>query len=529
MVKIEISLPIGYADDDVRCAVRSVLPVDKSEILEYRIIKRALSLIDGEAPKYKCTLALSFSPEREAGLLKMRNKVKPYEERIFTPTPSRMEKRPVVVGFGPAGIFAALILAEAGVRPIVIERGLDVDSRKSKVDLFNSCGVLDPECNVQFGEGGAGTFSDGKLKMGTRDEYKLKVIYEFVENGATEDIAFSQTAHLGTDKLPTILKGIRAKLLSLGAELIFGAKMTELGTKDCKVTYVDYEKDGNTERIETDAVILAIGHSARDTIKHLYLKGVMMTPRGFGIGMRIEHNRERINRLVYKDSAPLIDETASYHLVTHLRGGRSVYSFCMCPGGSVVAATSEKGAIVTNGMSEFARMADNSNSALLVSVTPSDFGSEHPLSGIAYQEKIEKAAYLLSNSYKAPSISLGRLLCRSSDNSSAVIPSYPLGTVDADPTDYLPDYITASLKEGILDFDAWMPGFLDTGAVLTGPETRSTSPVRMERGQDGEALCIKGLYPAGEGAGYAGGIISSAVDGIKEAEKLLLSYAKPLR
>jgi uncharacterized FAD-dependent dehydrogenase len=420
-----------------------------------------------------------------------------------------------------------LTLAESGACPIVIERGLDVDGRRRKIESFNKLGVLDTECNVQFGEGGAGTYSDGKLKTGAKDKYKYKVLEEFVDGGADESILYSTSAHLGTDKLPGIVKYIREKIISLGGEFIFSAKLTDVTVQDGRLCCVKYERNGETYELSSDTLILATGHSARDTFLMLREKGIPMRAKGFGIGMRIEHPREHINRIVYRDASSFIDESASYHLVTHLPSGRSVYSFCMCPGGEVVAATSEHGAIVTNGMSEYARMADNSNAAILVSVEPKDFGSDDPLAGIELQRRIERAAYDLSASYKAPAVRLAKLLDKNSEGGFGdVTPSYPVGVIEASPYDYMPEYIPSSIAAAMPDFDAWLGGFSLGDAVLTGPETRTTSPVRIERESDGCAPGFVGVYPTGEGAGYAGGIVSSAVDGIKMAEKAIEKHLK---
>ena len=527
MIKTDLVLPYGYDHDTVKDVISHHLPIDKGEIGEIRILKRDLTVRDGQPPVYKTTVAFSAAHEKEEGLLKIRNKVARAETESFKVGKSSFMTRPVVAGAGPAGLFAALTLAESGARPIVIERGLAVEERAKKIDLFGTLGVLDTECNVQFGEGGAGTYSDGKLKCGAKDKYKYKVLDEFIAGGADESIAYSTSAHLGTDKLPGIVKAIRNKIISLGGEFIFSAKLTDVSIKDGQLVGISYLKDGETVTLGCDTLILATGHSARDTITMLKEKGLPMRAKGFGIGMRIEHPREYVNRIVYRDSADIIEETASYHLVTHLPSGRSVYSFCMCPGGEVVAATSEEGAIVTNGMSEYKRRADNSNAALLVSVTPEDFGSDDPLAGIELQRKIERAAYSVSGSYKASAIRLGDLISGSKEHSeNTLTPSYPLGTVEASPYGYLPEYIPSSIKAAMPDFDAWLPGYLYPEAVLTGPETRSTSPVRIERKTDGCAVGFVGIYPTGEGAGYAGGIISSAVDGIRMAEKAIEKHLK---
>lgn len=527
MIKTDLILPYGYTSDAVKDAISHRLPISRDEIKEIRILKRELNVIDGQPPVYKTTVAFSSAIEKEEGLLKIRNKVSRFDDERLEIKQSLFLDRPVVAGAGPAGLFAALTLAESGACPIVLERGLDVTGRAKKIELFNKLGILDTECNVQFGEGGAGTYSDGKLKTGAKDKYKYKVLDEFIDGGADETIAYSSSAHLGTDKLPGIVAHIRNKIISLGGEFIFSAKLIDVITDGGVLKAVKYEKEGEEVMLPCDTLILAIGHSARDTITMLKQKGMPMKAKGFGIGMRIEHPREYMNGIVYRDAASVIAETASYHLVTHLPSGRSVYSFCMCPGGQVVAATSAEGAIVTNGMSEYARRADNSNAALLVSVTPEDFGSDDPLAGIAYQEKIERAAYRATGSYKAPSIRLGDLCERGRPiGDSVTAPSYPIGTELVAPSEYLPGFIPEAIAEAMPDFDAWLKGYNYSDATLTGPETRTTSPVRIERGSDGSAVGFVGIYPTGEGAGYAGGIVSSAVDGIKMAEKAIEKHLK---
>ncbi|MBR2343313.1 MAG: FAD-binding protein [Clostridia bacterium] len=522
MIKTDIILPIKYNTDIILEQIAERLPtLSREEIREMHLVRRSLDLTPTDAPVYRATVALTLDPEREAGLLKMRKKVKEADEERFTAPAYSADFRPVVVGAGPAGLFAALTLAEAGARPIILERGLPVEERAAKIKLFERLGILSPECNVQFGEGGAGAYSDGKLKTGARDKYKMKVIDELIGAGADGDIAFSDTAHLGTDRLPVLVRALRERIVSLGGEFIYSARLTDIVLRDGQLSSVTYEQNREKITLDTRAVILAVGHSARDTLTMLYNKGLKMSPRGFGIGMRIEHPREYINKIVYGRHANMIDDAASYHLVTHLSSGRSVYSFCMCPGGTVVAAASEEGGIVTNGMSEYARAAENSNAALLVSVTPRDFASDSPLSGIELQQKIERAAYSLTSDYRAPSESLGELLGGGAEGE--VVPSYPRGTERISAEKYLPSFVTDSLRAAISDFDAWLPGYAYGGAVLTGPETRTTSPVRIERDGRHEALGFSGVYPAGEGAGYAGGIVSSAVDGIKTAEMLILN------
>ena len=521
MIKTDVSVGINYSTADIKSAVCSHIPVLESEIKNLEIVKKTLKIEEGK-PSYRLTVAIEVGTERECGLLKMKKKCSPYERPSLAVPRASFDSRPIVVGAGPAGLFCALVLAEAGARPIIIERGEQVEHRSLTVASFFSGGPLSEESNVQYGEGGAGAFSDGKLKVGSVDAYKMKVLESFVSAGAPEDIIYTVGSHLGTDKLPKIVGALREKIIALGGEALFNTRVVDLLLEGGRARGVVCERAAERFELMSDRIVFATGHSAEDTLEMLLSKGIPMEQRGFGIGLRIEHERERIDRLVLGDGALAASVgTASYHLVTHLPSGRSVYSFCMCPGGTVVAAASKRGGIVTNGMSEQARMADNSNAAHLVSLTPKDFGSEHPLAGIKLQRRIEKAAFALSDSYKAPSISMGEFLGLSA--SGGIAPSYPVGTVKAAPGEYLPDYVSDSLKAGLYDFDAWMPGFITEGAVLTGPETRSTSPVRVMRGESFEAAGFAGVYPIGEGAGYAGGIVSSAVDGVRCAMAMLLS------
>ena len=526
MVKFKIKTGIGYKRDDILTAITETLPVGKDEIKEFNILHRNLNISDKNNIHYELTVEAKFSSEREEGLLKMKKKVSPCEQDCLSIPPSRLTERPVVVGAGPAGLFAALALAHSGARPILYERGLPVNERAKKIELFEALSILDPECNVQFGEGGAGTYSDGKLKVGAMDKYKRWILEKFISHGAPADILFSASAHIGTDLLSGIVEGLRREIESLGGEVIFGAKLLSFKVKDGAIAGGEIEKGGEIIPFSANIVIAATGHSAKDTFIALREAGAALTPRPFGIGVRIEHKREYVDRIVYGEHAPEGIETASYHLVTHLDNGRSVYSFCMCPGGTVVAASSERGGIVTNGMSKYRRDGENSNAAFLVSMTPRDFGSDDPFAGIALQRKIEESAYKLTGSYKAPGVRMEDFVKgRESKAFGDVVPTYPIGVEPFSPEKYLPECITGSLRAAISEFDNWMSGFYFPDSPLTGPETRSTSPVRVERDESFCAKGINGLYPVGEGAGYSGGIISSARDGLVAAVAILRKYS----
>ena len=528
MLRIDIKLPLKFTENDIKFKIKSVFPIEIEDIKYFEILKLALDLTDKSNICYKAAIGVCFDTELEEKF-KLRKKV-----ALEVPTLEFTYKKyntaslsPVVIGAGPCGLFAALILAEAGASPIVLERGLSIDEREKEVENFLKFGILNPECNVQFGEGGAGTYSDGKLKVGAKNAIKQKILDEFISAGATADISYSATAHLGTDKLGTIVKNIRQKIVDNGGSFIFGAKFTEFIYKGEKLEAIKYIKDGKEIILPCTDAILAIGHSARDTISMLYNSGFQMIPKGFGVGMRIEHPREYMNELVYGKNYDSSLETATYHLVTHLQNGRSVYSFCMCPGGTVVPAASEQGGIVTNGMSEFNRDASNSNSALLVSVTPEDFGSDHALAGIEFQRQIEQSAFALSNSYRAPIAKMSDIIENKVPNGEnlSVKPSYRIGTIPASPSEYLPNCVVSSLAESFADFDDWMHGFYLPEAILTGPETRTTSPIRMLRDEKSrQAMSHPHVFPAGEGAGYAGGIVTSAYDGVLSALALLEKF-----
>ena len=449
----------------------------------------------------------------------------------YTP-PMRMQLdaaptvRPIVVGFGPAGLFAALTLAESGARPIVLERGQDVDTRTRDVHAYweNGHSAFKTTSNVQFGEGGAGTFSDGKLNTGTKDPRGEHILRTFVRFGAPKEILINAKPHIGTDNLRHVVKAMREEIIRLGGEVHFGARMTDIIRKDGEICALRYEDEQGEHELAANQVILAIGHSARDTFTMLHENQFSLQQKPFSIGARIEHPQMLVNRAQYGEFAahPALG-AADYKLALHLPSGRSVYTFCMCPGGSVVASASEEDSVVTNGMSCFARDLENANSALLVGVGPEDFGSDHPLAGMYLQRDIERKAFLLGGKTgKAPAQLVGDLLeGRASTAVRSVNPSYKPGVVMGDLRDLLPDFIVDAMREALPLLGRKLRGFDHPDAVLTAPETRSSSPVRIPRGEDLVSVDCRGLYPCGEGAGYAGGITSAAVDGVRCAEAVL--------
>ena len=420
-----------------------------------------------------------------------------------------MKHRPVIVGFGPCGMFAGLILAKRGYAPIILERGNKVEQRVEDVENFWRTGQLNTESNVQFGEGGAGTFSDGKLTTGIKDVRIRKVLEEFVKAGAPDDILYKQKPHIGTDVLRTVVKNIREEIIANGGDVYFGAKLTELTVENRAIKGIIYEQNGERHSLETEDVILAIGHSARDTFRYLYEKGVKMNQKPFSIGVRIEHPQSVIDRAQYGDTKGL--PPAEYKLSHRCENGRGVYTFCMCPGGEVVIASSQEGGVVTNGMSNRGRDSGTANSALLVDVRVEDFGSTHPLAGIDFQETYERLAFEQGGrTYQAPTTTWGAFRDRKAE-AEAVENSMPAFAAEA-------------MREAMPFLGRKIKGFDADDAKMTAVETRSSSPVRFPRNENMEGT-FEGLYPAGEGAGYAGGITSAACDGIKIAEKIIGKYA----
>lgn len=440
------------------------------------------------------------------------------EKYEFIKAKKQPDLRPIIVGFGPSGMFAALTLCYAGLKPIILEKGADVDTRTRDVEEFFNGGKLNYNSNVQFGEGGAGTFSDGKLNTGIKDiriDTVLKLFHKF---SAPEEILYSSTPHIGTDILKEVVKNIRKEIISLGGEILFNHNLTDIEISDGKICKVICD---NSKEFVCEKVIFALGNSARDTFELFYNKGINLAQKPFSVGVRIEHKQALIDNFKYKGYKGL--PAADYKLAVHLPNGRGVYTFCMCPGGYVINSSSEANSTVTNGMSYHARDGKNANSALLVSVLPEDLKSEHPLAGIEFQREIEKKAYLLAGGH----FPITQKVCdfikgNATQKYSGILPTVKPKTVNEDIAKVLPEFVTKALKEALPLFDKKLSGFYDYNALLTAPETRSSSPVKILRDENFETN-VKGIYPAGEGAGYAGGITSSAVDGIKAAEKLIES------
>jgi uncharacterized protein len=558
----DLQLPLNHTEDDLYKAIISTLHITEDELVDFTLFKRSVDARKKHNIKliYQFEVALTETAEQRV-LEQFANQsfVRPSPDTSYQFVAEAVEnfpvdsqQRPIVIGFGPCGMLAALVLAQMGLKPIVLERGQDVRQRtKDTWGLWRE-GKLNTESNVQYGEGGAGTFSDGKLYSQVKDKRHLgrKVLTEFVKAGAPEEIMYVSKPHIGTFKLVAMVENIRNEIIELGGEIRFGCKVETIhrevngeqdGDGNGEITGVTIScsdtgssdsggsDSGVSETLQSRHVILAIGHSARDSFQMLLEQGVYIEPKPFSIGFRIEHPQSIIDKARFGDQAghPILG-AADYKLVHHCKNGRSVYSFCMCPGGTVVAATSEEGSVVTNGMSQYSRNERNANSAIVVGIEPEKDYPEHPLAGIDLQRELEALAYQLGGeNYYAPAQLVGDFLVgKPSTTLGAVTPSYTPGITLSDLSHALPEFAIDAIREAIPEFEKKIKGFSMAHAVLTGVETRTSAPICIKRGKDFQNINTRGLYPAGEGAGYAGGILSAAIDGIKAAEAVALDILK---
>lgn len=535
---LALSLSAGgpSSDEVLKGAAARRLGVAEGCIASLRVLKRSVDARRASNVHFVATLGVTLDDAGDESEQAVVRRVG--DEDVFIATTEALpviaslanapQVRPIVVGTGPAGLFAALTLARSGARPLMLERGAPVGERVRAVETFIREGVLDPDSNIQFGEGGAGTFSDGKLTTNTRDSRCRSVLATLVDAGAAEEILWQAKPHIGTDHLSGAVKQLRAEIESLGGEVRFGTRLSDLILdSDDGLRGVVTQSNRGREEFAAEALILATGHSARDTFDMLHERGAHLAQKPFSIGVRIEHEQRMVDRAQYGSSAghPALG-AAEYKLSCHLSSGRGVYTFCMCPGGWVVAAASEDGGVVTNGMSRFAREGANANAAFLVGVVPGDFEDDHPLAGVRFQRRWEQAAFELGGrNFRAPAQLMGDFLQGvASSAAGGVPPTYPLGVEYSDLARCLPDFAVSSLREAAPILNRRMRGFAAADALLTGVETRSSSPVRVLR-DDTLQSNLRGVYPCGEGAGYAGGIMSAAVDGMRCAEAVLAAYA----
>lgn len=526
-----LCVPLDANPDDVLALALHKTRISATDVAAWRLSKRSIDARDRTRVHFVCCLDLDLHGDEARAAARS-----PFRHVAIEETPAAVDftkfraepastrgPRPIVVGAGPSGLFAALALAEAGRRPLVIERGRSVRARRGDVRRFFESGELDPDSNVQFGEGGAGTFSDGKLNTGIRkDRFTRKVFEAFVAAGAPPEILWEAKPHIGTDRLTTVVENLRAGICALGGEFLFGHRLIGVEAARGRLRAIHVSGPlGETLRLDARGAFLCIGHSARDTFEMLRARGIALTPKPFSIGVRIEHPQAMIDERQYGRrfaGHPALG-AADYKLALHLPNGRSVYTFCMCPGGSVVAAASEEGGVVTNGMSEFARDRANANAALLVGLSPADFGDPGPLAGVAFQRRFEQAAFALGGGgFRAPVQRVGDFLKgRASTSIGAVLPSHLPGVRPADLTACLPRFASDALRQALPLLDKKLRGFAHPDAVMTAVETRSSSPVRIERDEAMQSVSLPGLFVCGEGAGYAGGITSSAADGLRAA------------
>lgn len=516
LTNVNVSLDTDF--DNLSSIAAKQLGINKSEIISCELYRKSVDARKKDNVHFCISLIVEVKKGEERLIKKTKNaqqyKCSKYE---WKKAEKPLKNPPIVIGFGPAGMFAALALAKAGLNPIVIERGEPVDKRTKSVADFFGGKTLNVNSNIQFGEGGAGTFSDGKLNTGIKDPRCRGVLQTFVNFGASKDILIDAKPHIGTDVLCDVVKNLREEVIRLGGKVLFSTKMTEINQAQKQITV---ESATETYKMDFSYLILAIGHSARDTFEMLNEKGVPMEKKSFSVGVRIEHKQEDINKALYGKYAghPAL-KAADYKLAVHLENGRGVYTFCMCPGGEVVNASSETGGIVTNGMSNSKRDGTNANSAVLVSVEPDDFPQDNVLSGMYFQREIEQRAFNLTGG-AVPVEYVGDLL-GINKNGEKVEPSVKPCVKQVKVEEVFPKFISESLKEGIVALDKKLNGFANSGAVLSFPETRSSSPVRIIRNDEYYSEFANWLYPSGEGAGYAGGIMSAAVDGLRCAEAII--------
>lgn len=523
-----LRLPLDFTQDTLLRAAAKKLRLSPEDLTGLRLAKRSVDARKKEDVHFVCSVEGAISGSEDRLLARLRDpnvqRAAPYSYELpIAPPP---ELPPVVVGFGPAGIFAGLILAQCGQRPIILERGLPVEERRRSIETFWAGGELDPESNLQFGEGGAGAFSDGKLTTGTGDGRIRKVLEELAAAGAPQEILTDAKPHIGTDRLPGVVRELRKKITALGGQVRFSARLTGLEARGGELTGLRVSTPAGEEQIPCRRLILAVGHSARDIFTLLDRQGIPLEAKPFSVGVRIEHPAAWIDRAQYGRFAghPALG-AADYKLNCRLPNGRGVYTFCMCPGGTVTGAASEPGGVVTNGMSTWARDGRNSNSALLVGVSPEDYGSASPLAGIEFQRAMERAAFRLGGgAYLAPVQRVADFLeDRPTTSFGEVLPTYRPGVAMGEIGPCFPSFVSDCLRQALPLLGRRLKGFDHGDALLTAPETRSSSPVRVLRDESFQCPALRGLYPCGEGAGYAGGIVSAAVDGIRVAEAVVNS------